>query len=239
MILLMFGLFPLAASANCVVMLHGLARSDSSFLVMQETLERQGYQVENAGFASTSVEIEHLSGATIDPAVEKCGDQSVHFVTHSMGAILLRHWTQLNPEFEIDTSVMLGPPNHGSEIVDKLGALPPFRWVNGPSGLQLKTGVAGLPNRLGPVNFSVGVIAGSRSLNPVFSVLIPGRDDGKVSIVSTHVSGMADHIVLPVTHTFIMNNPIVIAQTLAFLQNGQFDQKLTYGAAIKRLALTD
>ena len=39
---------------------------------------------------------------------------------------------------------------------------------------------------------------------------------------------MVDHIVLPLTHTFMMNNPQVMAQTLHFIEFGQFDPKITW-----------
>ena len=92
--------------------------------------------------------------------------------------------------------------------------------LNGPAGVRLaRTGIfRELPN----VDFDLSVIAGSRSLNPYYSHLIPGKDDGKVSIKTTKVAGMKDHIVLPVTHTFMMNNSEVLNQALHFFQNGYF-----------------
>ena len=84
-----------------------------------------------------------------------------------------------------------------------------------------------MPRSLGPVDFPLGVLAGSKSLNLIYSAIIPGEDDGKVSVESTKVAGMADHMVLPVTHTFMMNAPLVVGQTVRFLQNGQFQKDMS------------
>ncbi|HAO81062.1 MAG TPA: alpha/beta hydrolase [Verrucomicrobia subdivision 3 bacterium] len=210
-----------------VILLHGLCRSSRSMATMKRALSESGYQVLNVDYPSRSGSIEKLSDEAIGGAVSDCqrhGAVVIHFVTHSLGGILVRSYLTRHTIPNLGRVVMLGPPNQGSEVVDKLGLFWLFKKINGPAGNELGTDKNSMPNKLGPANFCVGVIAGNRSINWINSLLIPGRDDGKVSVERTKLAGMTDHIVIRATHPFLMRNRTVIQQTIHFLRTGQFER---------------
>lgn len=218
---------PMAAAREHVILLHGLCRTKAAMAPMAEALTRAGYVVHNIDYPSRTAPIAQLADDAIGPALAEChaqGAEKIHFVTHSLGGILVRsYFSRHAPDAALGRVVMLGPPNQGSEVVDRLRGWWVFKKVNGPAGQELGTDAASTPNRLGPANFTVGIIAGHRSINWINSaMMIPGPDDGKVSIAHTKLAGMTDHIVLPTTHPFMARNRAVIAHTLAFLAHGSF-----------------
>jgi triacylglycerol lipase len=161
---LALALLPLPAAADCVVLLHGLDRTSTSLVLMESVLTDQGYKVVNTDYPSTSFTVKPLADETVGPAVAACDGERVHFVTHSMGGILLRVWMLDHNVPNMGHVVMLAPPNHGSEIVDELGETALFEAINGPAGKQLGTATDDLPNLLPPVGFTLGVIAGTQSI---------------------------------------------------------------------------
>jgi triacylglycerol lipase len=213
------------AKSRTVVLLHGLGRSNRSMSDMEAALGGAGYTVENIDYPSTDHPFQKLLEIVSD-RIDRCCVRSgskIDFVTHSLGGILLRAYAQGRGNGYIGRAVMLSPPSRGSELVDELKDITVFQWIAGPAGQQLGTDPDSVPLNLGPVNFEVGVITGNASLNPLYSWLIPGPDDGKVSVDRAMLSGMADFIVLPHSHSFIMNSEEVIRQTLYFLDQGRFD----------------
>jgi triacylglycerol lipase len=146
-----------------------------------------------------------------------------------MGGILVRYYLKENRIPELGRVVMLSPPNGGSEVVDKLGGTFLFKWMNGPAGQQLGTGENSIPKQLGPVDFDLGIITGDRSINLILSCLIPGSDDGKVSIENAKVKGMKDFRVIHASHPFIMKNKEAMSQVVSFLKTGHFAGKKVQG----------
>jgi hypothetical protein len=146
----------------------------------------------------------------------------IHFVTHSLGGILVRKYLQKNNLPDGSRIVMLSPPNHGSEVVDRFKNFFVFKWLYGQAGQELGTQAQSIPSQLKPVQADIGVIAGKKSSVPWFSRIIPGENDGTVSVASTRLKEMNDFITVECGHTFIMNNRDVMDQTVFYLQNGHF-----------------
>jgi len=207
-----------------VVVLHGLGRTATSMLLLAERLEDAGFEVHNFDYPSTEEPVEQLVDR-LRSQVDRCCTAPglpLHFVTHSLGGILVRVYLANSRPANLGRVVMLSPPNHGSEIVDTFGDNPLFDWALGPAGQQLGTRQESLPNRLGPADFELGIITGSASLNPLTSWLVSGQDDGKVSVESARLHGMTDFLVVPRTHTFIMNSTEVTSAVIRFLRSGTF-----------------
>lgn len=216
---------PSSLVAECVVLLHGLGRLSNSMSELETKLAPAGYSVANIKYPSRSHPIDELAVDAIGRGLTQCrskGSGEIHFITHSLGGILLRYYLSQNTIPELGRVVMLGPPNQGSEIVDGLLPLPGFGFIGGPAGVALGTGEGSIIDSLGPVEFDLGVIAGSTNINPLEFLFIAGPSDSIVSIESTKVRGMNAHMVLPVTHTFMMRNNEVIEQAIHYLKTGSF-----------------
>lgn len=212
---------------QCVVLLHGLGRSHRSMGRIESALRGAGFATANIDYPSQSQSIEVSALQAVPQGLADCraaGAHTIHFTTHSMGGLVLRYYLSGHEIPELGRAVMLGPPNQGSEVADALAGTTIYDRVNGPAGGQLVTGPEGMPARLGPVDFPLGIIAGTEqtAIDSVMATRIDGANDGKVGVERAKVQGMADFLVLPVNHTFMVNNDVVIGQTLHFLRHGLF-----------------
>jgi hypothetical protein len=143
-------------------------------------------------------------------------------VTHSLGGIMLRAFLEEHRPDNLGRVVMLSPPNQGTELVDRFGDHPWFRRASGPTAQELGTQPSSLPKRLGPADFELGIITGDVSYNPITSWMITGADDGVVAVDSARLEGMTDFLVVPRSHTFIMNSGKVTKEIVHFLEHGSF-----------------
>lgn len=217
-----------ASATDCVVLLHGLARSAQSMDPMQQALAEEGFETANIDYPSRHYNVEELAEMAIPEGLAACrsidGVESIHFVAHSLGGILLRQYLSQNDIDDLGRVVMLGPPNQGSVAVDKLRDWPGFDWLNGPAGLQLGKGEESVPLKLGPATFELGVIAGNRTIDPVTSAVLENPNDGRVSVADTKLDGMTDFVEVAHSHAFMMRMHEPIQLTIRFLRSGAFTE---------------
>lgn len=216
--------------ADRVLLLHGIARRSGSLASIERAIAEAGYRTLNLDYPARRKPLEELVEDVHHAAGGFVGGEGgrVHFVTHSMGGLLARAYIARHRPAALGRVVMLAPPNQGSEIADLLSGNRFYRRFFGPAGMQLGTRRDGqLGALLGAVDYPLGVVAGDRSVYPVSWLLIPGPNDGRVSVARTVVDGMTDHMVVHATHPMMMRNRQVIYQTVQFLHYGRF----AYGAS--------
>ena len=210
------------------MLLHGLARSSTSLNTMEQALQDEGYRTANIDYPSRDFEIAELAVIAVEEGLAACraGDnvEKIHFVTHSLGGILVRQYLATGSIDRLGRVVMLGPPNQGSAAADDLEGIPGFDWINGPAGGQLGKGENSVPLALGPADFELGIIAGNRTIDPITSAVLDDPDDGRVSVADTRLEGMDDFIVVEHSHAFMMRMQRPIELTILFLKTGRFSQ---------------
>jgi len=216
------------ASNECVILLHGLARTSSSMNDLQSALIDAGFAVAKIDYPSRKFTVEQLAAPTIEKGLKICQSQDaqkIHVVTHSMGGILFRQYVSEHGAELFSRTVMLAPPNNGSEVVDELRDVPGFNFLNGPAGLQMGTDSNSVPLKLGPASSDIAVIAGTFSINLMLSTFLPDPDDGKVSVESSRLDGMCAHLQVHVSHPFIMEDEEVMPEIISYLKTGRFVSK--------------
>jgi hypothetical protein len=200
-----------------------MAQTSLSMAPLARDLRRAGYAVDNVGYPTRRYDIAQLAQRYLAPAVAAADNNGpIHLVTHSLGGIIARQYLQSHALPAGSRIVMLAPPNHGSEVAEFVRSWPPYRWMMGTVGQQLGTGAESIVHRLRPVDAEIGVIAGNRTIQPWFSWLIHGADDGAVSVASTRLDGMRDFIVIEASHTLLLVNRRARRQVLRFLRDGSF-----------------
>ncbi len=211
-----------------VVLLHGIGRTKQVMDKMSRFLEVKGYGIYNDDYQSNHHPIEVLVDQIAERIAQNCPEpnRKIHFVAHSMGAIITRLLIAKYRPQNLGRVVMLGPPNQGSHLIDFMKRFKFFNRLYGPAAKQLSkegTLLQGLP----PPDYEVGIIAGDRSIDLIFSwFILSGKNDGKVTVKETNLEGMKDHLVVHVAHPFIPNNKIVQEQTAYFLACGRFLKKV-------------
>lgn len=206
-----------------VVILHGIKRSSSHMRKLAKFLEQNGYEVFNLDYKSTKFDIETLTIMVEEEIATSINHENkVHYIGYSMGGLLVRALLNKKKPKNLGKVIQLAPPNHGSEVADFFKNNFIYKKLFGPAGSQLVTNFSKIDEICGKVDYELGILAGCKSLDPISSIILPKGNDGKVSIASTKLDGMKDHVVLSASHLLFPSNKQVHKQVLNFLQNGKF-----------------
>ncbi len=182
-----------------VVLAHGLGRSARSMEKPARALSEMGYDTINLDYPSRSDTIQNLSEKYIGEAIERmCTDlrRKIHFLTHSMGGMMVRYYLSQNIVPNLGRVVMLAPPSKGSKYADRYSKYRISPFIFGRALRQMTSETESMPNTLPEPDYEIGIIA--------------GLHDGKVTIQQTRLNSMTDFLIVPETHTFIMNSEEVI-----------------------------
>lgn len=207
-------------SGHVVIMLHGIVRSSKSMSRMQKSLGEAGFVPVPFDYPSTQANLDKCS-EFLDSVIRSLdGVKEISFVTHSMGGLVVRNWLKEHKDKRVRRLVMIGTPNKGAEMADKLRDWKIYKLILGPAGQQLFSGDGSDASKLPIPKFEFAVIAGARGTAEGYNPLIPGDDDGTVAVKSAFLEGATDSELFPVLHSFLPVNPDVVKSTARFLKTG-------------------
>ncbi len=210
-------------SGDYIIILHGIAKSNKHMKKLADYLRREGFDIINLSYPSTSYKIEDLIEIINKKISERAKEtKRIHFVGYSMGGLIVRALIHKYNYQNLGRVVQLAPPNQGSEVADFVKNFWLYKKIFGPAGKQLITDQGAIKHLFGKVNYELGIIAGNATIDPISSAIIKRENDGKVAVESTKLEGMKDHVVINVSHSFFPSNKKVQEQTLHFLKNGNF-----------------
>jgi pimeloyl-ACP methyl ester carboxylesterase len=207
-------------SADDVVLVHGLWRTPLSWLFPRQRLRSAGYRAVGIHYPSYARPIEELADF-VARRLPTGGPGRIHFLTHSLGGLVVRYLLRTERPANLGRVVMLSPPNQGSQLARKLTRSRVFSAAAGPAGQQLASSPEAMSALAGPIDFDLGVIIGDKAL-PLTSRHIRGTNDGKVALDEARIEGMKDFLVVHRGHAFIMNDPSVLRQAVHFFEHGSF-----------------
>ena len=210
-------------AGKAVILLHGIGRSSHCFAKMKVSLLQDGLTVVPFEYPSTRISLQQ-SAEYLQSVIESLGSiSSIDFVAHSLGGLVVRTLLKDFSDPRLHSLVMLGTPNYGAELADMLHRTKLFSLVFGPAGQQLVTGGSATIGQLPVPSIPFAVVAGGKGTAEGYNPLLPGDDDGTVTVNSTRLSGAVDFLQVPRIHTFLTADPEVIAAVCCFLREGRFN----------------
>lgn len=224
---------------HVVLVLHGHGATPVLMQGFVDYLRQKGeFHVENIGYASTLDDVGSFAKALDGVVRHLDGVESVDFVAHSLGNIVIRRFlwdmqhlpSAKRPTVKFHRFVMISPPNHGAEIVELItelvgdhdGIRAAAEILAGEAAQQLapNRGWPELEKTLSTPDFEFAIIAGGRGDSVGVLSQLPGDDDGLLTLETTKLTGAADFVQVEGVHQLMPRNQQVREMTLRFLKHG-------------------
>ena len=199
-----------------VLLVHGIWNARHWLAPFAMRLRRQGLAPELFGYDSVLRDPEQAG----DRLIARLRRRPITLLAgHSLGGLVILEALRRAPDLPVKRVVCLGSPLCGSGVVAAMAVRPAFSLLLGRSRGILETGCAPWQGTA-----AVGVIAGNRArgLGGWFAP-IEGESDGTVSVAETRLPGLADHCIVPASHSGLVLSADAARQTARFLLNGRFD----------------
>lgn len=207
-----------------VVLIHGLWMRGLEMIPLQRRLEAAGYFVTRFHYKTASSDLLHNVNS-LRRFLGGVPDETIHFVCHSMGGLLIRLFFDRYPEFieqHPGRVVTLGSPHRGSFTARRLARLPFWHWMFGKAFSTLNgevppwSGVHSLASFSGDLSIGAGWFVRD----------IPSPNDGTVGVEETRLDGMSEHRIYRASHMGLLFSPSVARDVIAFLQDGTIGEKV-------------
>jgi len=196
---------------------HGLGRTPASLARLGRTLKRAGHAQQYLAYFAFAESYEEIRGRVITRLRKLAADpQPVALVGHSLGGLLLRHALVEVPELQVHQLIMLGTPNRPPRRAREAVRWLPFRLFARSCGEVLASPefYGELPAPVVPYT----IIAGTGGHSLLAGPFGHEPHDGFVAVAETPIRDTDQPILLPVAHTFMMNDPELQAQVLTLLR---------------------
>jgi pimeloyl-ACP methyl ester carboxylesterase len=210
-----------------VVLVHGFMDTRFHLFFMEKRLVDDGYRVINKTYPSVTMSIEECAdylARVIERGTEDIdGPYELDFITHSMGGLVARCYLAKYDPPQARRLVMIATPNRGVTKAELVARLPLADRVLGPALMEMAQGPDYLCTLCGGApTVEFAVIAGGKGDGQGYSVLIPGDDDGTVSVRSAYLPGASDFLLLDHIHNLICFYDDTITNAQSFLADGAF-----------------
>lgn len=148
----------------------------------------------------------------------------INFVAHSMGTGILRYYLKENPLENLGKVVFISPPSHGSHLADVpfVDKLPSMLGKVVP---QFSTKKDSFVNQLGEPDYDYMILIGNKTNNPLYSMIIRGKDDGMVPLKTAKMKSDNFKIIENTTHTSILKDKRTMKEISEFFKSSDLNKE--------------